>query len=229
MMARRLGIPVVWVGAERFAAGTAAEASGAEPVRPSAGRWLPAPQVSPGDRHRARDSGGPGRRPPPSRQSARALDDLVAGQRRSRPGGRKGASSHVRRLDAPERRNLVDSPNRRFPGRRGRPGSPPGLGSLLCHCATGGFLSDSSQRRRPGDSFQGVSRPPSLQEDIRRLTEACRSLGGDAFITTEKDAVKLTKELRDGLRMTAPLLVATLQTAFVDPDRVLHALEARLA
>jgi tetraacyldisaccharide 4'-kinase len=60
------------------------------------------------------------------------------------------------------------------------------------------------------------------------LTEAGRSLGGDAFITTEKDAVKLTKELRARLEATAPLLVARLQTTFVDPDQVLRDLEAPL-
>ena len=39
MMARRLGVPV-WVGAERFAAGTAAEASGAIQVRGACICWM---------------------------------------------------------------------------------------------------------------------------------------------------------------------------------------------
>jgi tetraacyldisaccharide 4'-kinase len=66
-------------------------------------------------------------------------------------------------------------------------------------------------------------------KDMRRLTEACRSLGGDGFITTEKDGVKLTTELRAQLEATAPLLVARLQAAFLDPDEVMRELEARIS
>jgi tetraacyldisaccharide 4'-kinase len=65
-------------------------------------------------------------------------------------------------------------------------------------------------------------------EDMRRLTEACRACGGDAFVTTEKDAVKITPELRAQLEATAPLLVALLRAEFVDPAGVVRELEARI-
>lgn len=64
-------------------------------------------------------------------------------------------------------------------------------------------------------------------EDMSRLAAARQSLGGDAFITTEKDAVKLTPQLRAQLG-AAPLLVARLQASFVNPEDVLRELEARL-
>jgi tetraacyldisaccharide 4'-kinase len=65
-------------------------------------------------------------------------------------------------------------------------------------------------------------------EDMQRLTEHLRTRAGNAFVTTEKDAVKLTPELRAQLEMAAPLVVARLQTTFLDPETVLRELEARL-
>jgi len=65
-------------------------------------------------------------------------------------------------------------------------------------------------------------------EDMRRLTECLRARTGEGFITTEKDAVKLTPELRAQLERVAPLVVARLQAAFVDPQEVVRELEARL-
>jgi tetraacyldisaccharide 4'-kinase len=51
---------------------------------------------------------------------------------------------------------------------------------------------------------------------------------GEAFITTEKDAVKLTPELRAQLEATAPVLVARLQASFLDLQEAVRELEARL-
>ena len=59
--------------------------------------------------------------------------------------------------------------------------------------------------------------------------ESWHILGGDAFISTEKDAVKITPELRAQLEATAPLLVATLRAAFLDEDNVVRELEARIS
>jgi tetraacyldisaccharide 4'-kinase len=65
-------------------------------------------------------------------------------------------------------------------------------------------------------------------EDMRQLTEVCHRGGGDAFITTEKDAVKITPELKAQLQAHSPLFVAGLQAAFLDPDDVVRELEARI-
>jgi tetraacyldisaccharide 4'-kinase len=66
-------------------------------------------------------------------------------------------------------------------------------------------------------------------EDAVRLAEALRVRGGDGFVTTEKDAVKITRELRAQLEMAGPLLIARLQTAFVDADEVVQVVEAMIS
>ena len=65
-------------------------------------------------------------------------------------------------------------------------------------------------------------------EDMARLVESCHLGGGDGFVTTEKDAVKIGPELRAQLEATGPLLVARLQAAFADPEAVVRGMEARL-
>jgi tetraacyldisaccharide 4'-kinase len=62
---------------------------------------------------------------------------------------------------------------------------------------------------------------------MRRLAQRLQSRGAQAFITTEKDAVKITPELRTTLEAAAPMHVAQLRVAFADPARVLADLEAR--
>ena len=63
--------------------------------------------------------------------------------------------------------------------------------------------------------------------DLRRLAHRLQSRGAQAFITTEKDAVKITPELRTILEAAAPLHVAQLCVEFTDPDLILADLEAR--
>lgn len=63
--------------------------------------------------------------------------------------------------------------------------------------------------------------------DMRRLAQRLQSHGAQAFITTEKDAVKITPELRATLEAAAPVHVAQLRVEFADPDRVAAALEAQ--
>ena len=65
-------------------------------------------------------------------------------------------------------------------------------------------------------------------ENMQQLTQSLRMRGGGAFITTEKDAVKLTPELSSQLEAAAPVLVARLQAVFLDPEEVARELEARL-
>jgi tetraacyldisaccharide 4'-kinase len=53
-------------------------------------------------------------------------------------------------------------------------------------------------------------------------------LNGSGFITTEKDAVKLTEAMRRCLEAHGPLMVVGLEAEFADPAAVLRALEAKL-
>ncbi|MEO6816030.1 MAG: tetraacyldisaccharide 4'-kinase [Edaphobacter sp.] len=52
--------------------------------------------------------------------------------------------------------------------------------------------------------------------DISRLLEAARQHGADGFVTTEKDAVKLTPAMRERLETVGPLVVARLSIEFSD-------------
>jgi tetraacyldisaccharide 4'-kinase len=250
MMARRLRIPV-WVGADRFAAGTAAEAlatGGQEPGQPlrddnqrflTNGKQKRVHLLDDGFQHR---------------KLARAMDIVLvtaadledvllpAGNLREpltilwkadavvlREEERERIEPHVRRLMRQSAeiwtiRRTVD-----FRGAVEGPDRPKGLVAFCAIARPDDFF--QTLRSAGGRAVHSQAFPDHHRytaDDIRRLAEACRSQQGDAFITTEKDAVKLTKELRARLEATAPLLVARLQTAFVDPGQVLHALEARL-
>jgi tetraacyldisaccharide 4'-kinase len=66
-------------------------------------------------------------------------------------------------------------------------------------------------------------------EDMVRLTNALQVRGGDAFVTTEKDAVKITPEFRAQLEAVAPLLVARLQASFVDAEEVVRVVEGMIS
>jgi tetraacyldisaccharide 4'-kinase len=67
--------------------------------------------------------------------------------------------------------------------------------------------------------------------DIARLLELARRYGADGFVTTEKDAVKLTPEMREHLESTGPLVVARLGVELVEEQEALLqliAMEGRL-
>ena len=64
--------------------------------------------------------------------------------------------------------------------------------------------------------------------DIDRILEVAKGLNATGFVTTEKDAVKLTPAMRERLSQLGPLMVVALEAAFDDPAAVLRALEARL-
>jgi tetraacyldisaccharide 4'-kinase len=111
------------------------------------------------------------------------------------------------------------------------PGALGGLKGLVAFCAIarpGDFV--ETLRTEGGRVIDSIAFPDHhvyTAEDMDQLTKARRVSGGDAFVTTEKDAVKLTPELRAQLE-GAPLVVARLQAAFVQPEDVLRELEARL-
>jgi tetraacyldisaccharide 4'-kinase len=54
------------------------------------------------------------------------------------------------------------------------------------------------------------------EDDIRRLLQGARRVEANGFVTTEKDAVKLTPILRDQLETLGPIVVARLSVELLD-------------
>ncbi len=54
------------------------------------------------------------------------------------------------------------------------------------------------------------------ESDIQRLLETARQRQANGFVTTEKDAVKLTPEMRTRLEAVGPLIVAPLKAELLD-------------
>jgi tetraacyldisaccharide 4'-kinase len=64
--------------------------------------------------------------------------------------------------------------------------------------------------------------------DIARVLEVAKALNATGFVTTEKDAVKLSPAMRAQLEQLGPLMIVALEAEFDDPTAVLRALEAAL-
>jgi tetraacyldisaccharide 4'-kinase len=64
--------------------------------------------------------------------------------------------------------------------------------------------------------------------DVERLVRVARECGAAGFITTEKDAVKLTAAMRERLEVVGPVCVAGLDVTFLDEEDVVGDLERRL-
>jgi tetraacyldisaccharide 4'-kinase len=65
--------------------------------------------------------------------------------------------------------------------------------------------------------------------DIDQLLTNARALNASGFLTTEKDAVKLTPALRQRLELLGPLATVALDATFLDPAAVLSDIRERLA
>ena len=66
--------------------------------------------------------------------------------------------------------------------------------------------------------------------DVSRLIELAKELQASGFVTTEKDAVKLSAAMRGRIEAeVGPLMVAELVVEFVYPERVMRELESRLS
>jgi len=63
--------------------------------------------------------------------------------------------------------------------------------------------------------------------DVMRVIGMANGLNATGFVTTEKDAVKLSAELRALLEGVGPVMVVALEVEFVDAEAVLSAIEAR--
>jgi tetraacyldisaccharide 4'-kinase len=62
--------------------------------------------------------------------------------------------------------------------------------------------------------------------DVNRLLERARLVEANGFVTTEKDAVKLTPVLRDRLETIGPIVVARLSVELLDEQESLSQLIA---
>jgi tetraacyldisaccharide 4'-kinase len=65
--------------------------------------------------------------------------------------------------------------------------------------------------------------------DVERLVKVAGECGATGFVTTEKDAVKLTGAMLERLRAVGPVGVVGLEAKFVDEADVMRVLEARIA
>ncbi len=66
------------------------------------------------------------------------------------------------------------------------------------------------------------------EEDLTRLVEDATAVGADGFVTTEKDAVKLTAEMRRRLEEVGPVAVARLEVELVDDGAAVDGMIARM-
>jgi tetraacyldisaccharide 4'-kinase len=65
-------------------------------------------------------------------------------------------------------------------------------------------------------------------DEIAQILAIAKRLHASGFVTTQKDAVKLTPDLCDMLEAMGPVAVVTLEAEFLYPERCARELEARL-
>jgi tetraacyldisaccharide 4'-kinase len=70
---------------------------------------------------------------------------------------------------------------------------------------------------------------PYTLQTVEKIAEAARRADADGFITTEKDAVKLTQSLRTVLENVGAVTVASLTTEFCNEEIVMQWLLAKIA
>jgi tetraacyldisaccharide 4'-kinase len=66
------------------------------------------------------------------------------------------------------------------------------------------------------------------RDDMNRLKTAAAEAHANAFVTTEKDAVRLDPSLLQILESVAPLRVARLEVSLRDEDTLVHQLRQKL-
>ena len=254
-MAQRLGVPV-WVGADRFAAGRAAEGFGAgEQTADSsaayssqqAGRGPRSPRNDKQKRMHLLDDGFQHRR------LARSMDVVVVTEEDLRDallpaGNRREALQALRQADAvvvrEEERDCVQERVRQLM----RVEAP--VWRLRRELRLADSALELGARPRPL-AFCGIARPEGFWsmlaqagymlaakvtysdhhryglDDVERLAKVAGQRGATGFLTTEKDAVKLSAGMMERLRSVGPVCVVALDAKFVDEAEVLRELEAR--
>ncbi len=70
---------------------------------------------------------------------------------------------------------------------------------------------------------------PYAMADVERLLSAAAENTASGFVTTDKDAVKLSAAMRERLEAVGPLMVVTLEVEFANTYEVMRAIESRLA
>jgi tetraacyldisaccharide 4'-kinase len=228
LIARRTGVSV-WVASERFEAGQLAEAEGV----PSRGVHV----LDDGFQHRQL-----GRTVDVVIVTEHDLDDalLPMGNLREPLEALRRADVVVLREDERERveprlGGLLRGDATLWTVRR-EVRFPDGMNAVLrpvAFCATGRpknfwqMLDDAGCAPAARLEFEDhhFYEPP----DIERLVQLAADTGGNGFVTTEKDAVKLSPRLLDGLHTIGPVNVAALDAVFPEEAAVARDLEARLA
>jgi tetraacyldisaccharide 4'-kinase len=74
----------------------------------------------------------------------------------------------------------------------------------------------TGSRYEPLETVRFPDHHPYGEGDIAQLLERARHRGANGFVTTEKDAVKLTAEMRGRLETVGPLIVASLNVELVE-------------
>jgi tetraacyldisaccharide 4'-kinase len=228
VIAQRTGVPV-WVGARRYAAGRTAEAAAGEQLRCLH-------LLDDGFQHR-----GLARAVDVVLVTAEDLEDalLPAGNLREGLRALRRADVVVVREEERERvlpriSGLLRSDAAVWGVRRTVevPGTDRGRG-VVAFCAIArpdGFV--ATLKGAGLSVVDWIAFPDHYRytgEDMRRLAETLRASGAEAFVTTEKDAVKIDSGMRAQLEAVAPLLVARLRVEFVDADAVVRELEGRIS
>ena len=74
----------------------------------------------------------------------------------------------------------------------------------------------TGSRYEPLETMAFADHHPYDERDIARILERARHAGANGFVTTEKDAVKITPGMCERLDAVGPLVVARLNVELVD-------------
>jgi tetraacyldisaccharide 4'-kinase len=86
----------------------------------------------------------------------------------------------------------------------------------------------TSSSYEPMDMLAFADHHPYGSADITRLVDRAVRIGANGFVTTEKDAVKITPEMRSLLKSVGPVIVARLKIELVAEKEALSQLVTRV-
>jgi tetraacyldisaccharide 4'-kinase len=79
----------------------------------------------------------------------------------------------------------------------------------------------TGSRYEPLETVTFPDHHPYSERDVARVLERARTRGANGFVTTEKDAVKLTPAMRERLETVGPVIVARLKVELVHEKEAL--------